>query len=245
MSKAFTLLQLSDCHLSADPVVAYRGQNADHNLLKLLPACRLLTPDAVVLSGDLAEDGSAAAYQRALELLDGLAPSYAWIPGNHDDPEAMARVLGGAGYSSGPLLHWGRWQIVLLDSCLPNRPQGGLDAERLRPLDELASDRPALVFVHHQPLPVGSPWIDKYPLQNPDRLWARLDPQTVKLVAFGHVHQVFSGQHQGIACLSAPSTVANSQPGMAHFTHDPTGPKARWFRLWPDGRWLSGILSAG
>jgi Icc protein len=92
---------------------------------------------------------------------------------------------------------------------------------------------------------VDSPWIDKYPLMKPEQLWARLDETMVRFVAFGHVHQAFSGAMNGIACLSAPSTVANSQSGMKRFTLDPTGPKARWFRLWPDGRWLSGIVSAG
>ncbi|TVS11001.1 MAG: hypothetical protein EA419_09295 [Wenzhouxiangella sp.] len=245
MPRPFTLLQLSDSHLSADPAAAYRGQNADATLSSLLPACRLLAPDGVVLSGDVAEDGSTAAYERAGQMLNDLAPRTAWIPGNHDDRAAMAPVFDRLGYQAGPLLEWGGWQIVLLDSAVPNRPEGRLDEARLAPLDELAPGRPTLVFVHHQPLAVDSPWIDKYPLTKPERLWSRLDARTVKVVAFGHVHQAFSGERQGIACLSAPSTVANGQPGAARFTLDPTGPKARWFRLWPDGRWLSGIVSAG
>ncbi|MGY6554190.1 MAG: metallophosphoesterase [Wenzhouxiangella sp.] len=245
MSKPFTLLQLSDCHLAADSTATYRDQNADRNLARLLPACRLLKPDGLVLSGDVAEDGSAEAYRRAVSLLDGLAPLSAWIPGNHDEPERMAQIMTDAGYQPGPLLDWGGWQLVLLDSTIPQRPEGRLAAERLRPLDELAADRPAMVLVHHQPLAVNSPWIDKYPLCEPEGLWQRLDPQVVRIVAFGHVHQAFNGEKNGIACLSAPSTVANSQPDMARFTHDPTGPKARWFRLWPDGRWLSGMVSVG
>lgn len=245
MSQAFTLLQLSDSHLSADPAAEYRGQNADASLLSLLPACRLLAPDGVVLSGDVAEDGSAEAYCRAAQMIDGLAPRTAWIPGNHDDRGLMAEVFDAAGCEAGPVLEWGGWRIALLDSAVSNRPEGHLDEARLAPLGRLSADVPALIFVHHQPVAVDSPWIDKYPLIEPERLWARLDPQVVKIVAFGHVHQAFSGKHHGIACLSAPSTVANSQPGMARFTLDPTGPKARWFRLWPDGRWLSGIVSVG
>ena len=245
MTQPFTLLQLSDCHLSADPAAEYRGQNADANLARLLPACRLLAPDGVVLSGDIAEDGSSAAYERAGDLIEGLAPCTAWVPGNHDEHSVMAEVFEGLGYQAGPKLEWGGWQIALLDSAVPHRPEGHLDEVRLAPLEALDEDRPALVFIHHQPVPVDSPWIDKYPLVAPEQLWARMNPETVRCVAFGHVHQAFSGEKKGIACLSAPSTVANSQPGMARFTHDPTGPKARWFRLWPDGRWLSGILSAG
>lgn len=244
-SRPFTLLQLSDSHLSADPAASYRGQNADANLLRLLPACRLLAPDGLVLSGDVAEDASTEAYERAGRMLDGLAPRTAWIPGNHDDRAVMEPIFDRLGYQAGPVLEWGGWQIVLLDSAVPNRPEGHLDDSRLAPLDELAPERPALVFVHHQPLSVGSPWIDKYPLTEPARLWARLNATTVKIVAFGHVHQAFSGEQDGIPCRSAPSTVANGQPGTARFTYDPTGPKARWYRLWPDGRWRSGIVSAG
>lgn len=245
MSEPFTLLQLSDCHLSADPAAEYRGQNADANLLSLLPACRLLAPDGAVLSGDVAEDGSAEAYRRAAKMIDGLAPDTAWIPGNHDERATMSEAFDAAGYRAGPLLEWGGWRIVLVDSAVPDRPEGHLDEARLAPLQDLPSDRPTIVFVHHQPMAVGSPWIDKYPLIEPERFWTMLNLQAVKVVAFGHVHQAFSGQHRGIACLSGPSSVANSQPGMARFTLDPTGPKARWFRLWPDGRWLSGIVSAG
>ncbi len=245
MSEPFILLQLSDCHMSADPDALYRGHNADARLAALLPACRLLAPDGVILSGDIAEDGSREAYERAAGMIEGLAPRTAWIPGNHDDVATMAGVFDKAGFDAGPNLEWGGWQQVLLDSTIANRPEGRLDEARLAPLSALKHDRAALVFVHHQPLLVDSPWIDKYPLTEPEALWHRLDPETVRCVAFGHVHQAYSGEKNGIACLSAPSTVANGQPGMARFTDDPTGPKARWFRLWPDGRWLSGIVSAG
>ena len=245
MSQPFTLLQLSDCHLSADPAASYRGQNADANLARLLPACRLMAPDGVMLSGDIAEDGSSEAYGRAAAMIDGLAPRTAWIPGNHDERSVMAEVFEAVGFEAGPRLEWGGWQIALLDSAVPHRPEGHLDEARLAPLAGLDEARPALVFVHHQPVPVDSPWIDKYPLIEPEQLWARLNPESVRCVAFGHVHQAFRGENNGIACLSAPSTAANGQPGMARFTYDPTGPKARWFRLWPDGRWLSGIVSAG
>lgn len=245
VTQPFTLLQLSDLHLSADPSALYRSQNADANLKALLPACRLLAPDGLILSGDVAEDASPEAYQRALEWTIDLAPRKGWIPGNHDCVDVMGGILEAAGYEAGPVLSWGDWQIALLDSATPDRPEGHLGDQRLAPLSALSPDRPAAVFVHHQPLAVGSQWIDKYPLTEPEKLWSRLDGTRAQFVAFGHVHQAFSGEHNGIACLSAPSTVANSQPGMARFTLDPTGPKARWFRLWPDGRWLSGIVSAG
>lgn len=238
----FCLVQLSDSHLSADPEAQYRGFNADETLKQLRPSLQQLEPDALVLSGDVSEDGSAASYERIAAMLDGMSDQIAWLPGNHDEHDTMARALDRPGFTRGPVLDWGGWQIVLLDSAWHDRPEGELDDERLEPLDQLDGDRPALVFVHHQPIRIGSPWIDKYPLIENHRLWDRLDAGIVRAVAFGHVHQLFEGEHHGIACLSAPSTVANSHPGTDTFTPDASGPAARWFELWPDGQWKTGIV---
>jgi len=242
--KPLTVLQLSDSHLSEDPQAHYRGQPADVHLASLRSAIQDLSPDAIVLSGDVSEDGSPPSYWRMGGFVRDLADLVAWIPGNHDDREVMADVFGEMGFNAGPIVLIGGWQLVLLDSAWPNRPEGELDTQRLEPLAQMDARRPALVFVHHQPVPVGSPWIDKYPLVEPGRLWAGLAGKAIKAVAFGHVHQVFEGERNGIACLSAPSTAANGQREAAKFTLSEQGPAARWFRLWPDGRWETGILQA-
>jgi Icc protein len=243
--KPTTLLQLSDSHLSEDPQAEYRGQPADANLATLRPAIQDLKPDAIVLSGDVSEDASSASYWRMGGFVRDLSPRIAWIPGNHDERAAMAAVFDELGFEGGPVLTFGGWQVLLLDSAWPNRPEGELNEARLAPVDQLDGQAPALVFVHHQPLLVGSPWIDKYPLVEPERLWRRLAGKPVEAVAFGHVHQVFEGERDGVACLSAPSTAANGQREAPRFTPSEQGPSARWFRLWPDGRWETGILDAG
>lgn len=240
----FCLLQLTDSHLPEEATTDYRGESADANLASLRPAIRKLRPDAIVLSGDVSEDGSAPSYWRMGGFVRDLAPSVAWLPGNHDRREVMAGVFDELGFDSGPVIEQGGWQIVLLDSAWPDRIDGFLDEERLAPLDRLQPGRPALVFVHHQPLAVGSPWIDRYPLSEAERLWRKLDAGTVRAVAFGHVHQAFAQEQNGIACLAAPSTAVNSLPGQEKFTPDPSGPAARWFRLWPDGKWKTGIVGA-
>ncbi|QKK01318.1 MAG: hypothetical protein HND55_00850 [Pseudomonadota bacterium] len=237
-----TVLQLSDSHLPADPQARYRGQSADVNLASLRSAARSLKPEVIVLSGDISEDGSAESYWRMGGFVRDLAPVVGWIPGNHDKRAVMAPIFDELGFDAGPVLIAGGWQLALLDSAWPGRPDGELDCERLAPLDQLDPGLPALVFVHHQPVPVGSPWIDKYPLNNAQRLWRALAGKPVRAVAFGHVHQVFEGERYGVACLSAPSTVANGLRDVPRFTPGNLGPAARWFRLWPDRRWQSGIL---
>lgn len=242
----FTLLQLSDAHFLADPEGHYRDQNPDACLARLKPALEALKPDGLLLTGDMAEDGSRAAYERVVMHLEGLAPRVGWIPGNHDDMNEMRSVFEAAGYDSGPLLQWGGWRLALLNSVMENDPAGELDQHQLSLLDQLGQDpQPTLVFVHHQPILVDSPWIDRFALRSPEKLIERLDPEWARAVAFGHVHQIFSAIHEGVQYLSAPATSVNSQAQMERFTIDPTGPKARWFRLMPEGRWATGVISAG
>ena len=244
MPSAFTLVQLSDSHVSAEPDTEYRGCRPLENLKRLAPVVRDLSPDAIVLSGDVSEDGSAESYRRVADLVEDWGKPVAWLPGNHDERPVMEQALDRPGFVAGPVCRFGGWQVVLLDSAWHDRPEGELNDQRLAPLDELDGKQPALVFVHHQPIAVGSPWIDKYPLVENGRLWQRLDNRMVKAVAFGHVHQVFEGEHEGIACLSAPSTVANSHRDTTKFTLDEIGPGLRWFKLWPDGLWESGVRHA-
>ena len=53
--------------------------------------CSTLTPlpDAVLVSGDLAEHGTAAEYERVRELLAPLPMPVHVLPGNHDDRDVM------------------------------------------------------------------------------------------------------------------------------------------------------------
>jgi len=244
----FTLIQISDCHFSADPEALYRGENADRNLARLQAGIEAMGPDGLVLTGDISEDGSVESYERVAAQVRDWASLRAWLPGNHDNKEAMAAVFAEPDFLAGPVLDWDGWRLVLLDSAFGDRGDGTVDEARLQPLSavrEETCDRPALAFIHHQPMPVNAPWIDKYGMANSELFWERLSGTRVRAVGFGHVHQVFMGQRDGIVCLSAPSTVANSQAEKDVFTPDPTGPKARWYRLHDDGRWQTGLISAG
>ena len=242
----FTLLQISDCHLLDDPDGLYREQSPDQNILALLPALKRLKPDGVVITGDVAEQGGRAAYERFVSYLEGFCDQLAYIPGNHDDRTIMNEVFSAAGYHSGPVVNWGGWRLALLDSVVEDSPSGELGADDLACLQKLGeTSEPTLVFVHHPPMAVGSAWIDRYPLTNGEAFMDCLDSAWVKAVSFGHVHQVFVENKKAIQYLSAPATSVNSQAGFDQFTVDPTGPKARWFKLWPEGRWATGVISAG
>ena len=247
--RTLRIVQVSDSHLPFDPRTPYRGQSADRNFASLLPAIRRWQPDLVLVTGDVSEDGSAAAYGRVSAHLSTAGAPVLALPGNHDDPAAM-RPYFPAGAWDGVYAHRARnWQLLLLDSTLPGDVPGRLSESTLEQLDRRlreGADAHALLALHHQPMPVGSPWIDRYPLLEPEAFFDVVDRHAcVRGVVWGHVHQEFERLRNEVLLLGSPSTVANSLPGKSEFTLDLTGPACRWLVLSPDGAIETGLLYAG
>lgn len=243
------IVQVSDCHLPREPGTPYRGLNADRNLESLLPGIRLWQPDLLLLTGDVSEDGSAPAYGRVCARLSTVgAPVFA-LPGNHDDAAAM-RPFFPLGAWGGVYEHQARnWQLLLLDSTIPGEVPGRLDEGTLEALDHALSRSQApnaLLALHHQPVPVDSPWIDRYPLLNSEDFFEVVErhPQ-VRVITWGHVHQAFEAYRGEVRLLGSPSTVANSLPGKERFTPDLGGPACRWLELESDGRVETGLMYGG
>lgn len=242
------VLQVSDCHVSRDPQTTYRGVSADRNLSSLLPAMRRWQPDLLLLTGDVSEDASAAAYGRVAAMLSSVGAPVLALPGNHDDPALMRRYFP-QGPWDGPRLHATRgWLLVLLDSTAPGCVSGTLSDRYLEQVERCLGEhpgRPVLLALHHQPVPVESLWIDRYPLEEPGRFLGLLDrhPQ-VRCVTWGHVHQDYQARRGGALLLGSPSSVANSLPNTDAFTLDLGGPACRWLELGAEGEVKTGLLRA-
>ena len=246
IGNALKILQLSDSHISAVHGADYRGQNADRNLEMLLPAMHAWNPDLVLLSGDISEDASPASYGRVASRLATLAAPVLALPGNHDLPEEMQRHFP-QGPWCGPFVHQaGAWSLVLMDSTAPGCISGSFNQNDLAGLDKLLRESSAefiLVALHHQPVPVNAPWIDRYGLENPARFFESVDrDERVGCIAWGHIHHDFRAIRNGVALLGAPSAAANSLPATQRFTLDPGGPGCRWLELGLDGTVKTGVL---
>nr|BAL53724.1 calcineurin phosphoesterase C-terminal domain protein [uncultured Gammaproteobacteria bacterium] len=238
------VLQLSDCHLREQPGQLLMGVDTEQSLLDVLAhleRCALWPPDLILLTGDLVQDPSASAYERLLCHLESLHLPWVALPGNHDDPEWMARILGRS-----QILHCAKriltpsWQILCLNSHLPGSPAGYLNAGELEFLTQSLKhgpDLPALVAVHHPPLSICSAWMDTMALVNGEELLRLLERfPKVKGVVFGHVHQVVASRYGSIGLWSAPSTCFQFQPGAPSFALDPSPAGWRWLELHADGQ---------
>jgi hypothetical protein len=106
-----------------------------------------LDPDVVLVKGDLTDTGKVEEYESFLACYGRLGARMHHVRGNHDamrDPE-LARQ--GAPYA----IALDGVTLAVLDTAVPGRVGGALDAEQRGWLAELAGDSsgPVLVFAHH------------------------------------------------------------------------------------------------
>jgi Icc protein len=245
--KTNTLIaQLSDCHLPADPQQRYRGINPYQNLQTLLQKVQDIEPDLVLASGDLSEDGSRQSYQALRQLLEPLDVPVLALPGNHDDSGLLAEIFPDSPTDTIRVSEHGPWQLVRLNSSLPGKVDGCLSEKTVSELEHHLRNerqRPRLIALHHQPIPVGSPWIDKYPLLEPQAFLKIIDRHPdIKAVVWGHVHQAFAADRKGTSMLGGPSSAINSLPGVQKFTADPNAPSCRIMDLQPDGTFRTYLI---
>jgi 3',5'-cyclic-AMP phosphodiesterase len=215
-SKQLRVAQISDLHIKSPGSLAYGRVDTAKALERCVAALNAFKPepDFVVISGDLADTPAAEEYQYLSRMLAPLKLPFAGIPGNHDGRDLMRTAFPNAPYafSSGPLnqkIELAELDLLLLDSSVPGKPHGALDASTLQWLDAtLASsaDRPALLFLHHPPFITGIWHMDRQNLHNSSELAPiiRRHPR-VQLVATGHVHRATLTMFAGRPCTICPA----------------------------------------
>jgi len=240
--------QITDIHLFADPEQSLLGIKTEESYRAILAAIEHLDPqpDVLLLTGDLTQDADRKAYLRLKDSLAHLQlPTY-WLPGNHDEVELMQDLQGDL--SDGAVfmdkrVEMNGWQLLLLNSAMPQQVHGCLTAECLAWLDrQLANypEMPTLIALHHPALPLGSAWIDRISLHNQAEFWQVCDRHAnLKVVVSGHAHQEFdtirSRVDRQVRFLVTPSTCIQFQPNNDEFQLDTQAPGYRLLRLDRDG----------
>ncbi|WP_457675064.1 3',5'-cyclic-AMP phosphodiesterase [Thiolapillus sp.] len=233
------LLQISDCHLYADPKGTLLGLNTLDSMRQVLEdACYRQHPDFIVVTGDLVHDGSRTGYQSLARTLKKTKSPSAAIPGNHDHALTMQNTLEKHGIPTGGHIDLGNWRLVLLNSQVPGKEHGHLSDHELATLDHALDGNPEhlLIFLHHQPVPIGSRWLDNIGLDNGKELLSRIqDDSRVKGICWGHVHQSWEGRLGHLKLMATPSTCIQFTPGQPGFGVDTAPPGWRDISLGADG----------
>lgn len=245
-STAVRIVQITDLHLKVEPGSRLWGADVDAGLHAVLADIRQRQPaaDFVLATGDLVGD-EPQAYPRLRELLATLGKPVYCLPGNHDFPGPMQQVLSGGLVRRERYIAVGNWQIVLLDSSFPGSPVGHLARGELGLLDTVLATSPdlhTLICLHHNPLPIGTGWLDTMTVSNGAVLFAVLDryPQ-VRAVLFGHIHSEFSSRRGDVHLLATPATSVQFKPDTPDPQVDDVPPGYRWLELYPDGTVATGV----
>jgi 3',5'-cyclic-AMP phosphodiesterase len=238
-------IQISDTHLFEDAAAKLWGVAPDQALDAAIEYLAQLDgkPSFILVTGDCSADGTEASYLRLADKLQRLGAPIYYLPGNHDDPARMARLLAGHTIATGDKLtqafEANGWRFILLDSTVPGQDWGALGKEQVEWLrSELAAQpsKPTMIVVHHNPVPVGSAWLDTMTIADADDLLPVVDaaPQ-VRAVLYGHVHQEKADVLGRARYLSAPSTFFQFKPNAPTFGSDSVPPGARIVHLDADG----------
>ncbi len=241
------VVQLTDAHLFASPAGTLLGFNTRDSLQHVVAQVGREQPriDLLLCTGDLSQDGSVASYQAFRALTGGFAAPTRWLPGNHDEAEVMAQVAPELVQSVTDI---GSWRVVTLNTAVQGATHGLLEQDQLSILDDAlasAGERHCLVCCHHQPVDIGCAWIAPIGLRNADQLLRRLQgyPQ-VKVLLWGHIHQEWDEQRDGLRLLATPSTCIQFAVGSEDFKVSEEQPGYRWLRLHADGRVETGVERA-
>jgi len=244
---ALRVVQLTDTHLYADAQGRLLGQNTRRTLELVLglTSTKLGPFDLIVLTGDLVHDESPEGYLYLQSRLADLGKPCCCLPGNHDLAVLMSNTFANTTISMKSSVRRGAWHLVFLDSTIPGEDGGHLGTKQLARLQYALArhrDAPTLVCLHHQPVPVGSEWMDTMALDNPEAFFTIIDrhPQ-VRGILWGHIHQEFAARRNGVRLLGSPSTCVQFKPGSVKFALDHLTPGFRWLELHPDGRIDTGV----
>ncbi|MEU9376191.1 metallophosphoesterase [Streptomyces sp. NPDC048255] len=244
------IAHLSDVHLDGDRRAADRTR-AVMDYLESLP----YDLDAVLVSGDIADHGTAAEYELARKLLVSRHPLVI-CPGNHDERAAFRQVLLGeeaapAGVASAApvdqVLRGEGFVLAVCDSSVPGEDHGLLADSTLAWLEDVLAgtprDTPVLVGFHHPPVPLHTPYVDEIRQFGEERL-AELAGRHPHLTAFlcGHAHTAAATTFAGRPLLVAPGVVSTlrlpwePQEGPEHHVHLDEPPAVAFHVLGEGGR---------
>jgi 3',5'-cyclic-AMP phosphodiesterase len=201
------LAQITDLHIGRESI-------ADEQLATAVAAILALpqAPDAVLISGDLANDGRPEEYDRLRAALAPLPMPIHVLVGNHDDRALLRAALGAPGVADDPIRYAVRvadLRLVACDTQIPGRDDGRLDVAWIA--ETLAEDTstPTILAMHHPPIPTGIPVSDESVPDAADRAALaevlRRSPQVRRVVA-GHVHRTAVSTLGGCPVLLLGST---------------------------------------
>ena len=209
---------LSDTHLNGG-LPLYGTVDALGGLEHLFRRARdrgMQIPDAVVVTGDLADHGDADSYRRLRAVIEPATQEWGtrliWVMGNHDSRAVFRVELLDEEPDTAPIDRVdlvNGLRIITLDTTVPGRHHGEIGLEQLEWLaGELSApaEHGTLLAMHHPPLPSVLDAAVLVELREQAALAQVLRGTDVRGILAGHLHLSTFGTFAGIPVSVAAAT---------------------------------------
>ncbi len=211
------LLHVSDTHFVGDGLL-FGTVDVQAHLIELLAQFEngYARPEAIVVTGDLADTGDPAAYRRLRGIVEPIAlrlgATVIWVMGNHDSRAAVRVCLLDEEPSAEPIdqVYWlGGLRVISIDTSVPGRHHGELTGGQLAWLAaELARPAPdgTILAMHHPPVPSVLDLAVLVELQDQHRLAAVIAGSDVRAILAGHLHYSTTATFAGVGVSVAAAS---------------------------------------
>lgn len=255
---SFLLAQLSDMHVigPGHPGELYVDNNARLRMAVDRLMAESVLPDAVLLTGDLTDTGSADEVRIVVDLIAPLSMPVVVVPGNHD-LRSSVRAAFAMPWASDDNLSWvvdvGPITIVGLDTLAAVQTDASGEVHHGGEFDEIraawldgtlasTAGRTTVIAMHHPPFATGILWMDETALENRKRFAEIVERHPhVSRIFCGHLHRCITTTVGGVIAATGLSTIHQVELNLAtgarpQVVCDPPGYQLHIFR---DGTWVT------
>lgn len=212
------ILHLSDTHLVGGDRPLYGSVDSEGLLRRLVAELEASgsRPEAIVVTGDLADKGEPEAYAILRGILEPVAANLGaeliWVMGNHDDRGAFRSGLLGQVPTDKPVdrvFDVNGLRIIALDSTVPGHHHGEISDAQLDWLAEelsVAAPHGTILAMHHPPVPTVLDLAVLVELRDQDGLAEVVRGSDVRSIIAGHLHYSTTATFAGVPVSVASAT---------------------------------------
>lgn len=187
------IVQVTDLHIGQQGEDTF-GVDVRANCINILRRARELSPDLLVISGDLCfRDPHPEIYRWVKNQIDATGLPYELLSGNHDDPQMLATIFERReDLCHGELFFKREYReagLLFFDTTtgILSEQQQKWGSQMLR---KASSEKPLTIFMHHPPVHAGVPYMDqRHAMKNSEAFLRLLQQSAGPLDVFaGHYH---------------------------------------------------------
>jgi Icc protein len=208
---------ISDLHMTDIKSESFRGSKPYENYIDVLREIHVKNCNFIIATGDMSESGSVESYNLIKQGFSEVNIPVHIIPGNHDNLDNMNSTLMDNLVTYKNNISFDNWAFYFLDTVVDGENYGYISNNSLKKFLENIRNATAKnigVIMHHQPIDVGTPLIDRLNIKNANILsTSAFRDSRIKIILFGHVHNDYEFKLNNTVYSSAPATCFQFKKG--------------------------------